>query len=68
MKNFIILLAIIAIIIFLFQSFIIMPANKTEEQKHSTIKSKMYVFTQKYLAYFIYCMGFASDILQKQIS
>jgi hypothetical protein len=38
MKMFIIILAVVILIIVLFQSFIIMPANKTEEQKHSVIK------------------------------
>jgi hypothetical protein len=38
MKMFIIILAVVILIIFLFQSFIIMPANKTEEQKHSLVR------------------------------
>jgi len=37
MKMFIIILAVVILIVFLFQSFIIMPTNKTEEQKHSII-------------------------------
>jgi hypothetical protein len=38
MKMFIIILAVVILIIFLFQSFIIMPTNKTEEQKHSFVR------------------------------
>ena len=38
MKMFIIILAVVILIIVLFKSFIIMPANKTEEQKHSVIR------------------------------
>lgn len=38
MKVYIIILAVIILIIFLLQSFIIMPANKTEEQKHSLVR------------------------------
>jgi hypothetical protein len=39
MKKFIIFLALNSLLIVLFQSFIIVLTNKTEEQKHSTIKS-----------------------------
>ena len=38
MKAFIIILAIVILLIVLFQSFIIMPINKTEEQKYSLIR------------------------------
>jgi len=38
MKIYIIILAVIILLIVLFQSFIIMPTNKTEEQKHSLIR------------------------------
>jgi len=38
MKVFIIILAVVIIIIILLQSFIIMPINKTEEQKHSLVR------------------------------
>ncbi|MBG0858045.1 MAG: heme-binding protein [Bacteroidales bacterium] len=38
MKMFIIILAAASLIIVLLQSFVIMPTNKTEEQKHSLIK------------------------------
>jgi hypothetical protein len=38
MKMFIIILAAVILIIVLLQSFIIMPANRTEEQKHSLIR------------------------------
>jgi len=38
MKNLIIILASITLLIVLFQSFVIMPVNKTEEQKHSVIR------------------------------
>jgi len=38
MKMFIIILAVVILIIVLFQSFTFMPANKTEEQKHSVIR------------------------------
>jgi hypothetical protein len=38
MKMFIIILAVITLLIILLQSFIIMPINKTEEQKHSLIR------------------------------
>jgi hypothetical protein len=38
MKVYIIILAAIILLIVLFQSFIIMPTNKTEEQKHSLIR------------------------------
>jgi len=38
MKIFIIILAVIFLIFVLLQSFVIMPTNKTEEQKHSIIR------------------------------
>jgi hypothetical protein len=38
MKMFIIILAVIILVIVLLQSFIIMPANKTEEQKHTLVR------------------------------
>jgi len=38
MKIFIIILAVVILIVFLFQSFIIMPTNKTEEQKHTLVR------------------------------
>lgn len=38
MKNFIIILTVGFLIIVLFQSFIIMPINKTEEQKYSVVR------------------------------
>jgi hypothetical protein len=38
MKTFIIILAVSILLIVLLQSFIIMPANNTEEQKHSIIR------------------------------
>jgi hypothetical protein len=38
MKMFIIILAAASLIIVLLQSFVIMPTNKTEEQKHSLIR------------------------------
>jgi hypothetical protein len=38
MKNLIIILASITSLIVLFQSFVIMPVNRTEEQKHSIIR------------------------------
>lgn len=38
MKNFIIILTVGFLIIVLFQSFIIMPVNKTEEQKYSVVR------------------------------
>jgi hypothetical protein len=38
MKMFIIILAVVILLIVLFQSFIIMPINKTEEQKHSLVR------------------------------
>jgi len=38
MKIFIIILAVLIVLIVLFQSFIIMPTNKTEEQKYSLVR------------------------------
>jgi uncharacterized protein YpmB len=38
MKIFIIILVVIILLIVLFQSFIIMPTNKTEEQKYSLVR------------------------------
>jgi hypothetical protein len=38
MKAFIIILTVVILLIVLFQSFIIMPLNKTEEQKHSLVR------------------------------
>jgi len=38
MKMFIIIMAVAILLIILFQSFIIMPANKTEEQKSSLVR------------------------------
>jgi hypothetical protein len=38
MKVLIIILAVVILIVVLFQSFIIMPINKTEEQKHSLVR------------------------------
>jgi hypothetical protein len=38
MKMFIIIMAVAILLIVLFQSFIIMPANKTEEQKYSLVR------------------------------
>ena len=38
MKMVIIILAGVILLIVLFQSFIIMPTNKTEEQKHSLVR------------------------------
>ena len=38
MKIFIIILAVVILIVVLFQSFIIMPIIKTEEQKHSLVR------------------------------
>jgi hypothetical protein len=38
MKMFIIILAVIILVIVLLQSFIIMPTNKTEEQKHTLVR------------------------------
>lgn len=38
MKVFIIIIAVVILIIILLQSFIIMPINKTEEQKHSLVR------------------------------
>jgi hypothetical protein len=38
MKTFIIILTVVILLIVLFQSFIIMPVNKTEEQKYSLVR------------------------------
>jgi len=41
MKMFIIIMAVAILLIVLFQSFIIMPTNKTEEQKYSLVRKYM---------------------------